>query len=76
MGVKNFAKKFFSLISGPDSVKKSQKLGHFGKTVLQKFLQKCIPNRFFNHCTFLYALMTACEAKSKKIHLKPNFCQF
>ena len=25
---------------------------------------------------FWYALMTACEAKSKKIHLKPNFCQF
>ena len=51
MAVKHFAKKCFWLISGQDSVKESQKLGNFGNNILQNFLQKCVPNEYFNHST-------------------------
>ena len=58
-------------------MKKSQKLGHFGITVLQ-VPKKMYPKSHFQllHLFSMFIHRPASEVKTKRIHLKPNFGKF
>ena len=60
----------------PNSKQHTKAAGPLAKLFYRSSCKNVSQIDFSITALFLYALMTAYEAKSKKIHLKPNFCQF